>query len=378
MDLNAPLGMKPQPRRRRVAPIVAATVVALLFGGFGAYLLEADPRGGEPYAVALIPPPPAPVALPAPAQAVPDPTPTGSIGPSKSPPGDTMRMENGVKVVSPASPERLASRDAGPLVIDVSRALDSNARRTASAAEGLPRTNAPPNAQTIATRPRIAIFVGGMGLNPQATRTAIETMPAAVSLAFVPANVSLTLLDAAKAKGHELLLQLPMQNAGDAAEGPHTLRADESTADIARDMAWLMGRFDGYVGMTNLLGAPVTSSQHAMTAILRSVAQRGLFYLDDGTSRRSVAPSLAAGLGAPVVQADVVLDATGDPAVVSANLDRLAEIARRKGTAIGMASGFPDHLPAIARFAADLDAQGITLVPVSAIAGGGASLATTR
>ena len=387
MDFNAPLGMKPPPRRRRLAPLVGAVIGALILGGTGVYLLEADPRGGEPFAVAVIPPPP-PAASPIAA----DPTPTGSIGttrpPAETAPADSMRIENGVRVYSPALPDRAAPRGTGPLVIDVTKALDGAARRTAppmsedtrtAATEDRPRTTATPHATIAPPKPRVAIFVSGMGLNPSATRTAIDTMPPAVSFAFLPYGSSLRAsVDAARSKGHEVLLQLPMQNTEGAAPGPHTLRADESPSDMSADLSWLMGRFEGYVGVTNLLGAPVTGNRTAVTAILRTIGQRGLFYLDDGTSRRSLAPSLAAGINVPAVQADVVLDATADPSVVRANLDRLAAIARTKGTAIGMASGFPDHLPAIARFAAELDAQGLTLVPVSAIVGGGASFATTR
>jgi polysaccharide deacetylase 2 family uncharacterized protein YibQ len=338
--------------------------------------MQADPHGGEPFAVATIPPPPAPTVPPPDRSA--DPTPTGSIG-RRPADTDSVRVENGVRVISPRTDDRIAERDTGPLVIDVSRALDGGARK-AGVPGGLPRLNAAPERDTApGSRPKVAIFVSGMGLDRSATQTAIETMPAAVSLAFVPTgSVVAASLDSAKAHGHEIILQLPMHNSADLAEAPHTLRPDESEAEINRDMVWLLGRFQGYTGVTNLLGGSVTGDQAAMTAILKNVGQHGLYYLDDGTSRRTVASSVAAGLGTAALQTDVVLDATADPAVVRANLNRLAAIARVKGKAVGMASGLPDHLPAIARFAADLDAQGLTLVPVSAIANSAGSLATTR
>ena len=69
-------------------------------------------------------------------------------------------------------------------------------------------------------------------------------------------------------------------------------------------------------------------------------------------------------------QVDVVLDATADPAVVRANFDALIATARRKGAAIGMASGLPEHMAAIARYAEELGSRGIALVPVGAIVRG--------
>ena len=384
MDLNAPLGRKPPPPRpSRVVPIVLASVTAVALVGAGIYLMRADPHGGEPYAVAAIPPEPAPKPQPVPPTAAPDPMPTGSIAPPPAAADDQIRLENGVRVVSPSAGADTARRT-GPLIIDVTKALDGGGLRkqdhTAST-ETLPKVvTGVPSAQSIpAARPRVAIFVGGLGLNEIATRTAMEVMPAAVDLAFVPYGTALTgSIDAARSRGHEILLQLPMKGAQGAAPGPHALSADESAAERTADLAWLTSRFDGYAGMTNLLGAQVTARTDAMTAILEAVRQRGAFYVDDGTSRRSTAPSLAPGLGVPVVQADVVLDATADPSVLRANLERLVAIAKAKGSAVGMASALSDHVAAVARFATELDGRGVTLVPVGAIARGGPSVATTR
>ena len=134
-----------------------------------------------------------------------------------------------------------------------------------------------------------------------------------------------------------------------------------------------MGRFEGYDGVVNLLGAPVTSDRNVMGVLLKAVSARGLFYVDDGTSKRSLGQALASAQGLPALRADVVLDASADPVVVRANLEALAAIAKRNGSAIGMASGLPDHLAAIAAFAAGLSARGIDLVPVSVLAGRGAT-----
>ncbi len=205
----------------------------------------------------------------------------------------------------------------------------------------------------------------------------MDAMPAAVTLAFVPYGMMIgATVAAAKAKGHEILLQIPMQNGAGAAPGPHALHPDESATALRDDLAWLMSRFDGYDGVTNLLGAPVTADEAVMTALLRDVRARGFYYVDDGLSKRETGLAAGARLDVPTLQADLVLDATADARVVEANLQTLAAIARRKGSAIGMASGLPDHMAAIARFAGSLEAQGITLVPLAELST--AKAATTR
>ena len=301
-------------------------------------------------------------------------------------------MENGVRVfrgllpggaAPPVAGHEAAGHEAagGPLVIDVSKALDGvKIVNGARVSDGARTTDAARTGTTVAhpavARPRVAILVGGMGLGAGATRTAIDTMPAAVTLAFVATGEGLAAtVEAARAKGHEVLAQLPMESVAAPADaprglGPHSLTATESPAALKADLDWLLARFKGYDGVTNLLGAAVTETPATMTGVLRAVGARGLFYVDDGTSRRSLAASLAPGLGVPAMRADIVLDATADPATVAANLDALVALARRKGAAIGMASGLPDHLAAIARYADSLARQGVDLVPVGILVRG--------
>jgi polysaccharide deacetylase 2 family uncharacterized protein YibQ len=368
MDLNEPLGMKPPTRPRwRYGLLVGSTLSVAAVACLGYVIATGDPLGGEPYASTSIPPRAAKQVA---ASVATDPAPTGSIAPAVTDPGI---VENGVKIVRGIHAGQTADRpQSGPLVIDVSKVLDDPDRKQKTTGTQVV-SNATP------TGARIAIFVGGMGLSEAATKTAIDTMPAGVTLAFVPYGASIeALVGTARAKGHEVLLQLPMQSGQGAALGPHTLRADESTAETKADLDWILGRFHDYAGVTNLLGGPVTSNTATMTDILKTVGGRGLFYLDDGTSRRSVSAALAPGLGVAAAQADIVLDATSDPHVVHANLDALVAIARRKGSAIGMASGLPDHMAAIARYASDLAGQGVTLVSVSAVVRNRADVAASR
>ena len=390
MDLNAPLGTTPKPPRKRGGGVglrlgAGLGAAALAAGGIGYGLLTANPHGGEPYAVATITRPPPPVVPPTASPMPPDPMPTGSVAPlspDRSSQGgagaEAATVENGVRVFrgilpGAAAPHVTAGNEAasnGPLVIDVSKAVDG-ARNTDAA-----RTSATTPAHPAAARPRVAILVGGMGLGAGATRTAIDTMPAAVTLAFVATAEGLAAaVDAARGKGHEVLVQLPMESLAAPADaprglGPHSLTATESPAALKADLDWLLARFKGYDGVTNLLGAAVTETPATMTGVLRAVGARGLFYVDDGTSRRSLAASLAPGLGVPAMRADIVLDATADAATVAANLDALVALARRRGTAIGMASGLPDHLAAIARYADGLARQGVDLIPVGTLVRG--------
>ncbi len=101
--------------------------------------------------------------------------------------------------------------------------------------------------------------------------------------------------------------------------------------------------------------------------MLAEIAARGLAYLDDGTSPRSVAREAASTLELPSGGADVVIDANPTPEAIDAALARLEALAQSRGGAIGVAAALPASVERIARWSAALEARGVALVPVSAL-----------
>lgn len=223
--------------------------------------------------------------------------------------------------------------------------------------------------------PRIAIYVGGLGLDPAATQTAIDKLPPSVTLAFAPYGAALA-RDAAAAReeGHEILLQSPMEPLGPGDAGPQALLASDPSKNADR-LRWQMSRFAGYVGIASYLGGRFTADDKALAPVLREIARRGLLYVEDGASPRSESARLAAGLALPVLKADVIIDREDRPAAIDAALAELEKIARDKGLAIGAASALPTTLARLQPWAHTLERRGIALVPLSAAAQGAAATA---
>lgn len=217
--------------------------------------------------------------------------------------------------------------------------------------------------------PRIAIVIGGMGLNAQATDSAIASLPAAVTLAFAPYGRNLAELAAkAREKGHETIIQTPMEGFGGSAEepGPHVLRTGAGAGETLNRLHWHMSRFPGYVGVAGYLGARFTADADAFGIVMRDISKRGLFYFDDASSPRSLSASLAAASGAPLVRADVTIES--NPAAIDATLAQLEKIARERGFAVGFGAGLPLVIDKAGRFAQRLEGRGVMLTPVSALA----------
>ena len=92
--------------------------------------------------------------------------------------------------------------------------------------------------------------------------------------------------------------------------GPQTLLTSLSNEQNLDRLHWVMSRFQGYVGITNSMGARFTATDKALAPVLHEAGKRGLIYLDDGSSPRSLAGRMAGGSGVPFAKAEVTIDAT--------------------------------------------------------------------
>ncbi len=138
-------------------------------------------------------------------------------------------------------------------------------------------------------------------------------------------------------------------------------------------MRWALSRLTNYTGVMNYMGGRFTADDEAMGDVMAELGQRGLMYIDDGTSARSVAQDLALQEGVPFAASDALIDPTGknrrpERAEILKKLDELERIARARGYAIGTGSAFDETIDAVASWSNEVTGRGIELVPVSAVA----------
>ena len=216
---------------------------------------------------------------------------------------------------------------------------------------------------------RIAIVIGGIGISGPGTADAIHNLPSSITLGLAPYGEAVEdAVHAARGAGHELLLQVPLEpfNYPGTNPGPHTLtRAAGAGKNIDR-LQWLMAQATNYVGIMNYLGAGFTSDADALGPVLDEIGDRGLLYLDDGSSSRSVAGRTARGR-APFLRADVILDSDLSAEAIDLRLDQLQALARERGWAIATGSAFPLTVARVQAFADKAAERGIQIVPVSAL-----------
>jgi polysaccharide deacetylase 2 family uncharacterized protein YibQ len=221
----------------------------------------------------------------------------------------------------------------------------------------------------------IAVVVTGLGLNETGTANAIDTLPAAVTLAFAPYGTSLNrTVSSARAGGHEVLLEVPLEpfDYPDSDPGPDTLLTGQAPRDNLDKLFTVMGKFGGYVGLMNYMGARFTTSAADFGPMMEELGTRGLGYLDDGSSNRSLAPQLAAANAVNFGRADMWLDPIPSRSAVMEQLTALEQRATEAGQAIGVISALPISVQTLAEWASDVEKRGFAIVPVSALMKAGA------
>jgi polysaccharide deacetylase 2 family uncharacterized protein YibQ len=394
-DLSAPLGQDGASKRRggklpiAVPRAVAATLSLFLIVVVGWAMLADDPFGGEPTAIVsadLTPPNTGgksdeTAARPGEASAgirpnrYDGPPVEAAVPPA---PGNTITIIDGTsgkrqEIVIPAS--------GGPATVEA-KATGGDERLTEGSRHGaIPRVAADgARASEVFARPvkpiagkpnapRIAIVVSGLGIGAGITDDALAKLPGPVTLAFAPYGSNLAALAArARSSGHETLLQVPMEpfDYPDNDSGPQTLLTSlDAGANIDR-LQWAMSRMQGYVGVANYMGARFTASEAALGPVMREASKRGLIYLDDGSSQRSVAGQIAGVNNIGFAKADITIDSVATGSEVERTLARLEAMARERGLAVGVASALPVTIDRIAKWAKGAESRGLLLVPISA------------
>lgn len=217
--------------------------------------------------------------------------------------------------------------------------------------------------------PKIAIMLGGLGLNKKLTQRAIRELPGEVTLAFAPYGSDLQeQVNVARSQGHEIFLQMPLEPIGYPASnpGPKTLLGDASEAENIDAMRWHMSRFAGYAGVVNYMGGRFLSMPKPLKPMFSELKSRGLLFLEDGSLALSAAEQSAKAVNLQVRRAKVVIDADPSPQAISNALDMLEQEAKANGIAVGTGSGLEITIDTLKEWAKEANERGIILVPVTA------------
>lgn len=216
-------------------------------------------------------------------------------------------------------------------------------------------------------KPRLAIVVGGLGLNASVTERAIDDLPPHISLSFAPYAKNLDFWTRkAREAGHEVLIELPMEGYGanSQALGAAGLLSTRTPEENLQRLDWLMARFGAYFAATNYMGAKFTADAEAIAPILSKLKEAGVGYIDDTGAAERVAGGL------PMATVSRMIPAASDDQDirgVKRELAALEKIAERDGFALGKTYAYAATIEEIVRWSATLEEKGFAAAPASAL-----------
>lgn len=219
-------------------------------------------------------------------------------------------------------------------------------------------------------RPKVAIIIGGLGFNAIATTQAIDELPAEVTLSFVPYAQNLqSWMDRARARGHEVMLELPMEPFDPDADdtGPQTLLASATPQQNVSRLEQLLSRATGYFGVTNYQGARFATSAQASAPITQALRRRGLVFISSGIGQRTALSVEAQRAQLPNTAADRIIDARREADAIDDQLLNLEALALQNQSAIGAGFAYPVTMEQVGRWARDVESRGYQLAPASAV-----------
>ncbi len=215
---------------------------------------------------------------------------------------------------------------------------------------------------------KVGMILAGIGLSDTDSLDAIQQLPAGITLAVSPyAMHPEPLLEQARARGHELLISIPMEPQGYPLndEGPQALLTRAPLSVNGQRLLWTLSRIAGYAGATGALdglrGERFAATREQLGQMEDQLALRGLFYIDPRPGQPP--PTRVSGRSV-----DLIID---EPAVgfeIEAKLTTLTQLALNRGSAIGLA-GIPRPVTVdrLLAWTNQLASHGVVLVPASAL-----------
>ncbi|MBI4279145.1 MAG: divergent polysaccharide deacetylase family protein [Armatimonadetes bacterium] len=172
----------------------------------------------------------------------------------------------------------------------------------------------------------------------------------------------------ARQAGLEVLLHLPVEPESTAKNpGPGAVLTSMDDDQIRKTVRQGILEVPGARGVNNHMGSRGTSDPRVMRVVLEVVRERGLFFVDSVTSGRSLALRTAQEMGIPAAARQVFLDNEDDPDRIRLQIHALARVALERGQAVAIGHVRRHTATVLRAMLSELEAQGIELVPVSAL-----------
>jgi len=211
----------------------------------------------------------------------------------------------------------------------------------------------------------VAIIIDDMGTTLQEAK---DLMAINVPLTFslIPGLPKVSeVSNLARNRGYQTMIHIPMEP-----KGYPKQRLEENGLLVSQADEEIVKRVNGYfkqvpnaTGANNHMGSRFSENEQKMKVVLNQLKARGLFFVDSRTSPDSVGFSLARSMEIDSASRNVFLDNLKDMESIRLQLYQLADLSRKKGSAIGICHPHKVTIQALSEYLPRMQKEGITFVP---------------
>lgn len=225
------------------------------------------------------------------------------------------------------------------------------------------------NKPVVTSTGRLAIIIDDMGTSMQEARS-LADIGVPLTFSIIPGLRSYRDVAAfAAANAIETMIHIPMQSKGwpQRRLESNGLLLSMTDDDIRAHLEEFYRTIPKAVGANNHMGSEFTEHEDKMRVVLDTLRLRGLFFVDSVTSPQTAGLRVARELGVRSARRNVFLDNEQNDSYIRGQLAQAVALARKSGAAIAICHPHPVTLKTLAVVLPTLEAQGVKLVPASAM-----------
>ncbi|MDA3793300.1 MAG: divergent polysaccharide deacetylase family protein [Elusimicrobia bacterium] len=204
------------------------------------------------------------------------------------------------------------------------------------------------------TGPKIAIIVDDLGYKKEIKDFLELDIP--LTFAIMPnLPYSSFLAEEFKSSSINYILHMPMEPVSypETDPGENALFTNMNREEIQTALNMALGSVKGAKGLNNHMGSKFTSDSRAMGDLMDILAEKGLFFIDSHTSKKSVGSKIAKQYRVPTVKNNVFLDNKDDYNYIAGRMELLKKTALSRENTIAIchatkkntARAIKDYLP---------------------------------
>lgn len=216
----------------------------------------------------------------------------------------------------------------------------------------------------LSEKPIIAFIIKDFGLSKDASETALDILPAPVSLMLSPyAGLPKEWMTMAQNKGHEVWMHTPIQHQNAVDFGPSTLFHHTGYNEKLGTLYQTLSQTRGYCGISSYTDESLSLAEDQYKKLTEEIYSRGLGYFEINPDAPPIIERKALAFGAPYIQADLeILRMQGEH-----SFETLESIARQNGHAVAVIPAYPKLIKNLAVWIMKVAQADYIVAPISAM-----------